>query len=210
LYGGVVAVSYKPIELHVAMLNYLRAIKALGGGDQKITILRGTYSEQVDRYTEQPRSRLGIVRNIVKIVKEKEINYRSEYINAKTINEILEDVARDGVNYRDRIYFFTFRRWPFKPGIMERLFPEDMPSRELYERLRMWRESLKAELSEETVRRFKDQILINRPPKDIEPDIYDNGIIYELWNPRETPWAFLLLESERTFRGRELGEERPV
>jgi len=207
----------EPLRLHVALFNSLRTIKEGGGGKERVTALRGSFSQSV--YNRELPVKSRFVRELFSSLSEvASVRWIGE---ATTIDEVLEDLERDGVpdlsieniefavpwtewnqnTLRNEMTWLSWRFFPytFRRGIWERLKAEVFPSQATYQRFKEARKEIGENVNESTRKRWRDALLLNQPKRDLS-----NQEIRQIWSAK--PYALLLKESRGDFSLMDLGE----
>lgn len=212
----------RPLRLHIALLNSLRSIDILGGGQLKVTELHGQFSRNIETH-DAPFSSSVVHNHLHRLSEIYFISWKSKGNGeAKTVSEIVKELEKDGcpdvflksltiirpwTKYTEYLMenvetnkSFTFHPHPFKPSVFSRLKGR-MPSLRLYSRMKELRKILSVDLDDDTKKRWRDILLVNYPHQS-----FSNQEIRQLWGSE--PCCILLKESKGKFTLMEVEESR--
>lgn len=210
----------EPKKVHVAMLNSLQSIYLMGGGSLKITRIGGHFSKTLFNQQMPITSQIGRI-HMQKLDEMYTARWKAKGYNyAITIEEAVKQLEKEGIsdlflnslsiiipytrtdestleNIEGYVQF-NFKPHPFKPSTFKRLKGQ-MPSYQLYAKMKELREELSQELTDATRKRWRDILLVNDPIPYLSKDE-----VIGIWH--DIPCAFLLRENSGTFTLMELGE----
>lgn len=212
----------KPYRLHAAAFNSLRTIQALGGGSEIVVMLKGGFSRTIK--TAQQKRKSEFIKTILnRVGEEVTVDWHAKgWINAKTVDEILMSVyKKDGIpdvllrqitfaiawiQYSDYTMKnetmhteWAFNPFNFKPGVWKSLKASDYPGKRLYDKYVAVRNELRSTLDDETKKRWRDTLLMNKPHK-----AFSNQEVRQIWTHK--PWVLVLKETRGKFELMDLGE----
>jgi len=196
----------------------------LGGGHLKVSEIDGQFSRSIhiERLPTVSRFLRDHLNNLTEMYP---VHWKAEGDrDVQTISQILQDLLeKDGCpdvfltrltilvpwiifdNYamenREILLPFIYEPHPFKPSTWRRLKSNRFPSFPLYVRFQELRKRLSKDLDDETRKRWRDIILMNKPQKELS-----NQEIEQIF--RNQPWCILLKESKGKFTLMEVDESR--
>ena len=204
-----------PYKLHAAIFNSLRTLDILGASDVHVMALDGQFSRNLQTTTRKTRSRF-IREDLVRMNEMCVVRWRTDALRtAATVRQILEVVyEKDGIpdvmlkkitfampwtkynSYSDKnedIWIeWVFNPYTFRKGVWKRLKAVAFPGQRLYERYAALRKEMSKNLSEETAKRWRDTLMMNKPNPKL-----DNQEIRQIWGNK--PWALILKETRGSF-----------
>jgi len=210
--------------IHIAIPNGSSMLVDINMDDLHIGFIEGHYTRTIS-VTEPVETRFG--ERVTRTIEEHHIQWgkwdlkkaipynetvtlreiheaEAPFIITRMLVEFLyqEDVVINGIPQKiDKVALHRFHKWPFKPGLFKQLF-DRMPSHPLYTMLvREKKKWAKHSGDIESLKRMRDQWLINKPSEKLPLNIY------KLWYGKG---AMILPETTGDFKGRELGTEYKI
>ena len=215
--------------LHVAIFPSLRTIQVMGGGEESVRHIKGSWSKSPEPHPIPPVSEF-VERHIIGQRETYYINASHEGKPKWTINYIIESIEQE-TGYITPLYdvnlseltlcipytFYSeytfknedtwldwqFRPYNFKPGTFERLKAEQWPAKELYKAFSETRQEIGKTLDNRIRKRWRDTLLMNVTPHES----LGAQDIRNIWSTK--PWALILKERRGDFDLMDLGEYKP-
>ena len=207
-----------PKRYHIALLNSLRAIYMMGGAKLKVTAIAGQFSKTVfsdklpfkskfanyyiqrldKMYTVQWKAQGdGYAKEVEEIIQQTEMDLIPDiFLKSLTIIKPYSRFDTTEMETKPDFAQFVFYPHPFKKGVFKRLKGR-MPSQSLYKKMKEMRK--RSDLDKETKKRWRDILLLNRPPQNLS-----NQEIINIWHNELA--ALILKESKGNFELMEIAE----
>lgn len=194
-----------------------------GGGKEILGHIKGGFSRNLWTRATTPKSRF-LQPILNKLGESILIDWKMTGLkDAPTVDSFLKDISKDGIpdiflseitfeipwtqyntytmHNEDTWIDWNFTPYNFKPGVWQALKAELFPAKALFNQFKTIRKELVKDLDEQTKKRWRDTLLLNKPHDELE-----NQEIRVFWQNKA--YALLLKEAKGTFSLMDLGEWR--